>query len=121
MYVTLRDGKNCGLVSNVEGVNQLLVYDIHDITQPLLQKTIELNKPYGLGIKGDSLFICYIEGVYEFDITDPISPIEIDNYSQQCNDIIASNPMILTGDEGIYLVQDDDPGLTEIAIIRKGE
>ena len=122
MYVTLRSGRNCGLVTNTEGVNQLLVYDISDISQPLLKKTIELDKPYGLGIKENALYICYANGVYKFDISDPANPIQSDTYSQQCNDIIASiDPMILTGNEAIYFVEDNNQELTELALIRQGD
>lgn len=121
MYITLRNGRSCSLVNNVNGVNQLLIYDISDITQPELKKTIELDQPYGLSIKDTSLFICYEQGVIEFDITNPLEPAQIDTYDMPCNDIIASTqPMVLTGDDGIRLVQKDNANLIELAIIRKG-
>ena len=121
MYITLRNGRRCSLVNNVNGVNQLLIYDISDITQPELKKTIELDQPYGLSIKDTSLFICYEQGVIEFDITNPLEPAQIDTYDMPCNDIIASTqPMVLTGDDGIRLVQKDSANLIELAIIRKG-
>ena len=121
MYITLRNGRSCSLVNNVNGVNQLLIYDISDITQPELRKTIELDQPYGLSIKETSLFVCYEDGVLEFDITNPLEPAQIGDFDMPCNDIIAStHPMILTGDDGIRLVQKDSTNLIELAIIRKG-
>lgn len=120
MYVTLRAGQNCGLVNNTQGVNQLLVYDIQDITQPNLIKTIELDQPWGLGVKDNSLFVCYAQGVLKFDISDPLAIVQTGDYSASCNDIIPSDPMILTGDDGIRLVEDNGTGLVELAIIRKG-
>lgn len=108
-------------MNNVNGVNQLLIYDISDITQPELRKTIELDQPYGLSIKETSLFVCYEDGVLEFDITNPLEPAQIGDFDMSCNDIIASTqPMILTGDDGIRLVQKDSTNLIELAIIRKG-
>lgn len=120
MYVTLRDGQNCGLVTNTQGVNQLLIYDIHDISQPKLVKTMDLDQPWGLGIKANNLFVCYAQGVLKFDITDPLTIVQTGDYSAQCNDIIPSDPMILTADDGIRLVDDNGVGLVELAIIRKG-
>ncbi|GAA6134506.1 hypothetical protein NBRC116188_12950 [Oceaniserpentilla sp. 4NH20-0058] len=35
--------------------------------------------------------------------------------------IAATDPMILTGEDGIRLVQDNNLGLTELAIIRQGD
>ena len=121
MYITLRNGSSCNLVNNVDGVNQLLIYDISDITQPELKKTIELDQPYGLSIKDTSLLICYEQGLIEFDISNPIEPTQIGDYDMPCNGIIASTqPMVVTGDNGIRLVQKDSANLIELAIIRKG-
>ena len=133
MYVTLRNGRECGVdMQTDEGVNQLLVYDISELgvvdsdTQEVglatLLKTIELDQPWGLGINGDSLFVCVNDGVVELDIATPSDPQIIGDYSAQCNDIIAStDPMILTHNSGIRLMQNSDPGLTELAVIRAGE
>ncbi|MFT7218361.1 MAG: hypothetical protein ACI8R8_003461 [Paraglaciecola sp.] len=120
MYVTLRDGTKC--TTGATGVNQLLVFDISDITQPIKRKEIDIDQPFGLGISGDNLFVCYANGVLKFDITNPENITQIGDYSNACEDVIASNnPMIFTNDEGIRLVQDSELGLTEIAIIRAGE
>lgn len=120
MYVTLRNGRDCGVIMNTEGVNQLLVFDISDIANPVLVKTMPLDQPWGLGIKDQALFVCVDNGVMKLDITNPEDPIEIQTYSAQCNDIIASDPMILTGDDGIRLVEDSGVGLTELSFIGQG-
>jgi hypothetical protein len=120
MYVTLRDGTKCA--TRETGVNQLLVFNISDITQPIKRKEINIDQPFGLGISGNNLFVCYAHGVLKFDITDPENITEIGDYSHACEDVIAStDPMIFTNDEGIRLVQDSESGLTEVAIIRAGE
>lgn len=132
MYVTLRNGRECGALRDADGVNQLLVYDISALgnidpdssvpSQAELLTTIELDQPWGLGINDDSLFVCVENGVVEFDISTPSSPQQIGDYSAPCNDLIAStDPMILTSDDGIRLMRNSDPGLTELGIIRAGE
>lgn len=122
MYITIQSGQTCSDINNTQGANQLLVYNILQVTQPVLVKTIDIVKPYGLGINGTNLFICYDEGILEFDISDPTEPDQTGDYSQQCNDIIATeNPMVLTDDSGVRLVEYANPGLTELSIIRKGE
>ena len=52
-YVTLRSGTVCG-----GGSDELNVIDISDIKSPVLLKTYGMWEPYGLGIEGDTLFIC---------------------------------------------------------------
>ena len=132
MFVTLRNGRECTSVRNSEGVNQLMVFDISQlgetdaVTKEILQaelvNTIELDQPWGLSINDQSLFVCVANGVLEFDISTPSNPQQVGDYSAPCNDLIAStNPMILTSDDGIRLMQNSDPGLTELSIIRAGE
>ena len=120
MYVTLRDGTKCA--TGETGVNQLLVFDISNIENPLKRKEIEIDQPFGLGISGDNLFVCYASGVLKFDISDPENMTQIGDYSNACEDVIAStDPMIFTNDDGIRLVQDNESGLTEMAFIRAGD
>ncbi|MGH1383718.1 LVIVD repeat-containing protein [Kordia sp.] len=57
-YVTLRAGTSC-----IDGESQMLesrleIINISDIHNPQLEETYIMNEPYGLGIKGDQLFIC---------------------------------------------------------------
>ena len=122
MYVTLRDGRSCDRGFNAEKLNQLIVYDITDDTRPIRKTTVELDQPWGLGISGTSLFVCYASGLKEYDVTNPINPVEVADYTESCNDIIAStNPMIITGDDGIRLVEKDGPILTELSTIQAGQ
>lgn len=57
-YVTLRAGTSC-----IDGESQMLesrleIINISDIHNPQLEETYIMNEPYGLGIKGDQLFVC---------------------------------------------------------------
>jgi len=57
-YVTLRAGASCmdGEIQMLE--SRLEIIDISDIHNPQLAETYIMDEPYGLGIKGDRLFIC---------------------------------------------------------------
>ncbi|QHI36957.1 hypothetical protein IMCC3317_23280 [Kordia antarctica] len=57
-YVTLRAGASC-----MDGETQMLesrleIINISDIYNPQLEQTYFMDEPYGLGIKGNRLFIC---------------------------------------------------------------
>ncbi|MEN1785550.1 MAG: hypothetical protein AAGF77_10455 [Bacteroidota bacterium] len=52
-YVTLRGGNLCGAVES-----GLFIIDISDIKNPTLEVMYPMEDPYGLGVKGDQLFIC---------------------------------------------------------------
>ncbi|HLO71990.1 MAG TPA: hypothetical protein VK167_14020 [Flavipsychrobacter sp.] len=70
-YVTVRGGTRCGGTQNA-----LMVYDVKYITQPLLRKTVNMESPYGLGMKSNRLYVCNgSNGLNVYDITDPINPV----------------------------------------------
>lgn len=122
MYVTIRDGRTCTSWIDGEGLNQLMVFDITDDTNPQLVFTLGLDEPWGLSVVGTSLFICYASGLKEFDITNPLEPTEVADYPMQCNDIIATtSPMVMTGDNAIRLVQKDGASLMELSVIQEGD
>ncbi|MFK7750478.1 MAG: LVIVD repeat-containing protein [Kordia sp.] len=57
-YVTLRAGASC-----MDGDTQMLdsrleIINISDIYNPQLEETYIMDEPYGLGVKGEKLFIC---------------------------------------------------------------
>lgn len=52
-YVTLRGGNFCGATES-----GLYIVDISTIENPQLEVMYPMDEPYGLGIKGDKLFIC---------------------------------------------------------------
>jgi hypothetical protein len=53
VYATLNASGRCG-----GGLSQLVVYDIKDITRPVLKTTRSLMAPYGLGISDSALYVC---------------------------------------------------------------
>lgn len=99
-YVTLRAARTCG-----GGVNRLDIIDISDPVSPRLISSREMDNPFGLGIDGNTLFVCEGEmGLKVLDVADPqnIQLIrQIDN--MHSFDVIpASNNLILTGNEGVF-------------------
>jgi hypothetical protein len=69
-YVTVRSGNTCGGT-----VSALMVYDITQIMSPRLERTINLNSPYGLGVKDNRLYVCNgAAGLNVYDITSPTDP-----------------------------------------------
>jgi hypothetical protein len=69
-YVTVRSGSTCG-----GDVNALFVYDLKDILQPVQKNVVNLKNPHGLGIKGNTLFVCdAANGLKVYDITSPYYP-----------------------------------------------
>lgn len=84
-YVTLRDGRQAS-----EFTNQLEVIDIHDITNPSLVDVIPMQRPYGLSIENNRLFVCDdVAGIKEFNTSDPTAlTLEETISGVNCNDVI---------------------------------
>jgi len=58
----------------------------------------------------------------EFDISTASNPVEISEYDVSCNDVIAgTDPMVITGDDGIVLAQKQDNLVVQLASIAKGD
>jgi hypothetical protein len=69
-YLTIHGGNRCG-----SSINQLQVYNITNIAHPIFKKSINLTNPMGLGMKGNSLFVCDNgTGLRVFDITNKYDP-----------------------------------------------
>lgn len=101
-YVTIRTGNTC-----VGELDQLDVINISDINSPVLMKSFEMENPHGLGISGNSLFVCDgKDGLKIFDATNPETCG--DNLIHQFKDLEATdiipfnNVAIVIGEDGIY-------------------
>jgi len=69
-YATLNSTGPCG-----GNGSQLVVYNIKDITKPLLQRVIPLSGPHGLGISDSALYVCDgAAGLQVFNIRNTYSP-----------------------------------------------
>ncbi len=72
-YVTVRSGTDCG-----GPLNALLVFDVSNLKQPVQLSQLPLTNPHGLGITGNTLYVCDgAAGLKVFDVTDPKSPASL--------------------------------------------
>ncbi len=86
-------------------INELRVFDISDVTEPVNINTVQMEEPKGIGIDGNLLFICEnTNGIRVFDITDPTDLTMI--YSDTgfaARDVIPANGLLLVmGDNNIH-------------------
>jgi hypothetical protein len=112
-YVTLRTEANwCQ-----EGLNQLDLVDISDITNIKLEKSFPMENPHGLSVRDESLFICEGDnGLKVYNISDPLTLDErqlAHLRSIKSRDIItlpgAQKLMLVIGDDGFYQYDGNDP------------
>lgn len=100
-YATLRNaGGSCG-----DGVNRMDVLDISDTSLPVLVKSYAMQNPKGLGIEGDTLFVCDdIAGLKAYSLADPANPVFLfTDSSLNCYDLIAStNTLVVSDKKGIF-------------------
>lgn len=86
-------------------INELRVFDITNVQEPINVNTIQMEEPKGIGIDGDLLFICENNnGIRVYDIADPTDMSLI--YSDAgfvARDVIAANGLLLVmGDNKIH-------------------
>ncbi|MDP5171782.1 MAG: hypothetical protein NWR72_16155 [Bacteroidia bacterium] len=118
-YVTIRDGNDCG-----GSVNQLFIVDLKDLRNPVQIYTYNFFNPHGLGISGETLFICDgDEGLKVYDATD-VSSITAHQIAHFPNihafDVIPlGNVLLSIGEDGFY--QYDYRDLTDIKLLSKIE
>jgi hypothetical protein len=115
-YVTLRTtGCRPGFNGNV-----LDVIDLTDLNQPRLVNTLQMFGPYGLGVRGNALFVCEGDkGLRVFDVTEPQSPVEKSFVSDiKTYDVIPlPQSLLVTGEDGFR--QYDYSDLTELKLLSK--
>jgi hypothetical protein len=101
-YMTLRSGTNCG-----GNINCLDVVNIKNLSAPSLVKSYPLTNPYGLGKKGNLLFVCDgSAGLKVYNSTDAknISSNLIYTYPniKAFDAIPIGDILVLIGDNGLY-------------------
>jgi hypothetical protein len=99
-YLTLRGGNLCGQEESV-----LEVIDISNKATPTLIKQYSLDNPYGLGFKGNTLFVCDgTSGLKMFDKSNPQEISMIGNFQNiQAKDVIPlENTLIMIGGNTLY-------------------
>ena len=105
-FVTLNTNiSSCGATPN----NVLDIYDISDLSNPVLKKTVQLQGPAGLGIDGEKLFVCD-KGLKVFNISDPLNLRQIDDLIEidevdvrEAYDVIpVDGVLMLIAQEGLF-------------------
>ena len=109
-YLTLRGGNICGQDESV-----LEVIDIKDKSAPTLKVRYQLENPYGLGIKGNTLFVC--DGTSGLKLFNKENPLDITLISKfeniQSKDVIPLNDkLIMIGDNVLYQYNYVEGGVT---------
>lgn len=96
-FVTLHTNSWCG-----NNINALMVYDIEDVTAPVLIHSRGLVQPKGLALYGHYLLVCD-DVIKVFDIAIPAEPVLITSIARECNDlIIRGDEMYAVGNAGVY-------------------
>ena len=99
-YLTLRGGNDCGQEESV-----LEVIDVSDKSNPTLVGRHILDNPYGLGFKGNNLFVCDgTAGLKVFDKTNPLDLQQIDAFNNvQATDVIPlENRLLMISENALY-------------------
>lgn len=114
-YLTLRGGNECGQQESV-----LEVIDISDKTYPTLVATYFLDNPYGLGFKGNSLYVCDgTSGLKVYDKTDPIQlQLSQTFIDLQAKDVVPMDDvLIMIGDNIVYQYEYGEGALQQISAL----
>ncbi|MBD0777221.1 hypothetical protein HPE56_05390 [Maribacter sp. ANRC-HE7] len=99
-FVTLRGGNRCGATES-----GLFIVDISDIANPELTISYSLDGPYGLGVKGDKLFVCDGEsGLKVYDKSNVEDLISLNHFKDiNTFDVIPlENSLLMVGEDMLY-------------------
>ena len=108
-FVTLHSNIGCGTDTNV-----LEIYDVTDVTDPVLISSRNLTRPIGLGLYGDYLFVCDDE-VKVFDVSDPENSQLVTSLDVNAFDVIINNGiLVLIGENGLYQFSLDDSDISNV-------
>lgn len=111
-FVTLRSGNLCRT-----GDDQLDVIDIRNLQSPELIKSYPLENPHGLGIRGNTLFVCEGEyGLKVFEVQKNAVLNLVRSYPEiRCHDVIVKDQiLIVVSSDGFYQYDYSDPENLEL-------
>ena len=114
-YVTIHSGNNCG-----QNFNELLIYDVSNVKNPVHIVTYAMTRPKGLGIDNGTLFVCD-DGLKIFNAADAqtIMANRLAHYSgMEGYDVIPfENVLMMIAEDGLY--QYDYSDLNKINLLSK--
>ncbi len=96
-YVTLSSTTTEGTCPRTILINELRIYNIADINNPILLSVSMLDAPKGLSIDGDYLFVCQQnKGVAVIDVSDPVAPSVLNSIEEfKTYDVIARDGLLM--------------------------
>lgn len=95
-------------------LNQVEMYDVEDVTNPVLLSVRELQRPIGMALYGDYLFVCDDE-VKIFDVSNPAESTLVNSINQDTFDaIIYNDNLILIGNSGLYQYSLNPNDITDV-------
>ncbi len=99
-FITLHSDTFCG-----NDINLLEIYQITDVTNPILVSSRNLIYPRGLGLYGNYLIVCDNE-IKIFDISNPAESQLINSIDKQAFDVIISGDLLIAiGENGVFQYQ----------------
>lgn len=115
-YVTLRSQTDCNFGN---GVDVLDILDVSNLENPYLIARYEMESPLGVGVDGETLFVCEVEnGLKVFDVTNKVDIQTIKHFEDiEARDVIVldnKTVLVLTPD---MVYQLDYSDLTNIKVI----
>jgi len=115
-YATLRATGPCG-----GSQSALVVYNISNISSPVLVNTIGLGAPYGLGMKENALYVCEGDyGLRVYDIADVYRPKEVQNINGETfYDVIPYDNILIAQIAGGFALYDIATNPLQPAFISK--
>jgi hypothetical protein len=106
-FITLHSGTNCG-----GALNQLDIVDISNVSNPVAITTVQMTKPLGLSLLGNTLFVCD-EGVRVLDVQNRQNPRQISYLKDiKAYDAIAltdQNRLLVIGETGLMQYDCSNP------------
>jgi len=91
--------------TTTEQVNQLNIFDITNIEEPILINEVQMNKPKGLALDGNTLFICDdAAGLKVLDVSDVLNVTTIAHFDTfNAYDVIPLGGLLLVvGPDNVY-------------------
>lgn len=112
-FVTLHSATFCG-----NDINVLEIYDVTDVTQPILVSSRNLIFPRGLGLYGNYLIVCDDE-IKIFDVSNPSESKLVNAIDRQAFDVIINEDLLIAiGESGLfqYRLSDSQEGVSYTAL-----